>query len=149
MPHVESLEDYFLAKLGKYDKRADKWARTPANGEEWYERAYDLYRADRYEEAAVAFRRAADEDYAAAKSLYNAAYNDYLKGSYDLALREFRAALAAGPVDLAAAHCDLGEGYIQSGRLAEAKREAIAALEIAPNFERAQDLLLKTVEARP
>ena len=33
--------------------------------------------------------------------------------------------------------------------LADAKRQALAALEIAPSFERAQDLLLKIVEAQP
>ena len=62
-----------------------------------------------------------------------------------LAVREFRAALATGPADKAAAHCDLGEAYLIDGKPAEAKREALAALEIAPSFERAQDLLLKTV----
>jgi len=63
-----------------------------------------------------------------------------------LATREFQAALAAGPVDLAAAHCDLGETYFLAGRKDDAKRQALAALEIAPTFERAQDLLLKIVE---
>ena len=66
----------------------------------------------------------------------------------DGAVREFRAALAAGPVDRAGAHCDLGESYFLAGKPGEAKREALLALEIAPTFERAQDLLLKTVEVR-
>jgi beta-lactamase regulating signal transducer with metallopeptidase domain/tetratricopeptide (TPR) repeat protein len=95
-PHVESLEDYFLAKLGKFDKRADRFARTPTNGEEWYERAYDLYRADRYAEAAVAFRRAADEDYAPAKSLYNAACSYALLGDADRAIPTLTEAIDAG-----------------------------------------------------
>ena len=63
-----------------------------------------------------------------------------------VASREFRAALVTGPADKAAAHCDLGESYLLAGNVAEAKREALAALEIAPTFERAQDLLLKLVE---
>jgi cellulose synthase operon protein C len=62
------------------------------------------------------------------------------------AVREFRAALAIGPADRASAHCDLGEGYLLAGQRAEAKREVLAALEIAPSFERAQDLLLKIVD---
>jgi tetratricopeptide (TPR) repeat protein len=66
-----------------------------------------------------------------------------------VALREARAALAAGPVDRAAAHCDLGESYILVGRPADAKREALAALEIAPTYERAQELLLKAIEVKP
>jgi tetratricopeptide (TPR) repeat protein len=63
-----------------------------------------------------------------------------------VAAREFRAALTTGPADKASAHCDLGESYLLAGRPADAKREALAALEIAPTFERAQDLLLKVVD---
>jgi cellulose synthase operon protein C len=66
----------------------------------------------------------------------------------DVALREFKAALALGPADRAAAHCDLGEAYLATGQKADAKREALAALEIAPAFERAQDLLLKSIESK-
>ena len=65
------------------------------------------------------------------------------------ATREFKAALAIGPADRAAAHCDLGESYLLAGRAVDAKREALAALEIAPTFERAQDLLLKSIGGRP
>jgi tetratricopeptide (TPR) repeat protein len=64
-----------------------------------------------------------------------------------IATREFKAALVVGAPDRAAAHCDLGESYLLDGRAADAKREALAALEIAPSFERAQDLLLKAVDA--
>jgi beta-lactamase regulating signal transducer with metallopeptidase domain/tetratricopeptide (TPR) repeat protein len=91
--HAESLEDYFLAKLGK---GADRWTRTPKNAEDWYERAYDLYRADRYEEAAVAFKRAADEGYDPAKSLYNAACALALMGDADHAIPTLSDAIDAG-----------------------------------------------------
>ena len=64
-----------------------------------------------------------------------------------LAEREFKAALAASPADKAAAHCDLGEAYLLRKRPQDAKREALAALEIAPMFERAQELLLKVIRA--
>ncbi len=63
----------------------------------------------------------------------------------DVATREFRAALQTGAPDKAAAHCDLGESYLLAGKKAEAKKEALAALEIAPSFERAQELLLNAV----
>jgi tetratricopeptide (TPR) repeat protein len=59
------------------------------------------------------------------------------------AVRNFRVALAAGPVDRASAHADLAEALLMAGNRAEAKREALAALEIAPTFERAPDILLK------
>ena len=62
-----------------------------------------------------------------------------------VATREFRAAIQTGAPDKAAAHCDLGESYLLAGNRAEAKKQALAALEIAPSFERAQDLLLNAV----
>jgi tetratricopeptide (TPR) repeat protein len=64
----------------------------------------------------------------------------------DLAAREFRTVLALGPVDKAAAFTDLAESYLQAGKRAEAKKQTLAALEIAPTYERAQGLLLKLVE---
>jgi tetratricopeptide (TPR) repeat protein len=67
---------------------------------------------------------------------------------FPVATREFKAALLSGAPDKAAAHCDLGESYLLAGRLADAKKEALAALEIAPSYERAQDLLLKAVEGK-
>jgi tetratricopeptide (TPR) repeat protein len=63
-----------------------------------------------------------------------------------VAMREFKVALAIGPADRASAHCDLAESYLLAGRPADAKREALAALEIAPSFERAQELLLKAID---
>jgi tetratricopeptide (TPR) repeat protein len=63
----------------------------------------------------------------------------------DAAAREFRTVLALGPVDRAAAYTDLAESYFKGGRRAEAKKQTLNALEIAPNYERAQDLLLKIV----
>ena len=64
----------------------------------------------------------------------------------DTAQRAFRAVLASNPPDRAQAHVDLAEAYVSAGQVPEAKKEILAALEIAPSFERAQDLLLKVVE---
>ena len=64
----------------------------------------------------------------------------------NVALREFKVALAVGPPDRASAHCDLAEAYLLAGRAADAKKEALAALEIAPTFERAQEILLKAID---
>jgi tetratricopeptide (TPR) repeat protein len=64
----------------------------------------------------------------------------------DAASREFRAVIALGPVDKAAAFTDLGESYFKGGKRAEAKKQILSALEIAPGYERAQGLLLKLVE---
>ncbi|HQZ38944.1 MAG TPA: peptidase MA family metallohydrolase [Vicinamibacterales bacterium] len=64
------------------------------------------------------------------------------------AVRMFRVALAAGPVDRAGAHADLAEGLFEAGDRDEARRQALAALEIAPTYSRAQDLLLKLIGGR-
>jgi tetratricopeptide (TPR) repeat protein len=69
-------------------------------------------------------------------------------GDLDTALREFRVALDAGPSDLAAAHTDLAVTYFRAGRVTDAKQSAIAALEIAPRYEKAQELLLSIVDKR-
>jgi len=67
------------------------------------------------------------------------------RGDTDTASREFRTALALAPIDRAAALADLAESYFTAGRTADAKKQTLAALEIAPSYERAQDLLLKLV----
>jgi tetratricopeptide (TPR) repeat protein len=64
------------------------------------------------------------------------------------AIKMFRVALAAGPLDRAGAHADLGEALAQAGQKADAKKHALEALEIAPTYTRAQDLLLKLVQGR-
>jgi tetratricopeptide (TPR) repeat protein len=64
------------------------------------------------------------------------------------AVRMFRVALAAGPLDKAGAHADLAEGLFEAGQRDEARKQALAALEIAPTYARAQDLLLKLVGGR-
>jgi tetratricopeptide (TPR) repeat protein len=65
------------------------------------------------------------------------------------ASREFRAVIALNPVDRALAYTDLAESYYKSGKKADAKRQTLAALEIAPTYERAQELLLKLVDSQP
>jgi tetratricopeptide (TPR) repeat protein len=67
----------------------------------------------------------------------------------EFAAREFRTVLALKPVDPAVAHTDLAESYLKAGKREEAKRQTLAALDIAPTYDRAQDLLLKLAEARP
>jgi tetratricopeptide (TPR) repeat protein len=68
------------------------------------------------------------------------------RGDLPTAIRAFRSALATRTADLATAHADLGEAYLRAGRAGDAKVEVLAALEIAPSYERAQDLLLKLVD---
>ncbi|MBM3777653.1 MAG: tetratricopeptide repeat protein [Acidimicrobiia bacterium] len=67
-------------------------------------------------------------------------------GDAATAIPAFKAVLGGGPVDRAAAHADLADAYLLAGRRPDARRETLAALEIAPGFERAQDLLLELLE---
>jgi len=64
------------------------------------------------------------------------------QGHADRAIIEFQVALALGPANQVEAHTDLGEAFLKAGRKEDAKKEAFIALEQAPTFARAQDLLL-------
>lgn len=71
------------------------------------------------------------------------------RGDAPTAVNAFKTVLALAPVDRAAAHTDLAESYLRGGQVAEARRQTLAALEIAPGYGRAQDLLLELVGNRP
>jgi len=60
-----------------------------------------------------------------------------------MAVRSFKSVLGSNPPDRAQAHVELAEAHLAAGQYADAKKQTLAALEIAPSFERAQDLLLK------
>ncbi len=57
-------------------------------------------------------------------------------------VRERRAVLALEPVDRAAAHYRLARALVRAGDRPSARSAVLAALEIAPNYEAALDLLL-------
>jgi len=64
-------------------------------------------------------------------------------GKYATALAAFRVLVGLNSSDPAGAHYDLARALLASGKKQEAKREVLRALEIAPSFIRAQELLLK------
>ncbi len=59
------------------------------------------------------------------------------------AVKERRAVLALDPVDRAEALYLLARAYVEAGDLDNARRTVLEALELAPLFERAQELLLE------
>jgi tetratricopeptide (TPR) repeat protein len=67
--------------------------------------------------------------------------SEYLK-----AIREYGVLLALDSTDPALANTDLADAFLRGGNKDQAKRYALAALEIAPMFERAQDILLDTLD---
>jgi tetratricopeptide (TPR) repeat protein len=65
------------------------------------------------------------------------------------AVRERMAVVALRPVDLAEAQFKLAVAYRDAGDRVNAKKTVLRALEEAPHFERAQELLLQLAETRP
>ncbi|MDE2980630.1 MAG: tetratricopeptide repeat protein [Gemmatimonadota bacterium] len=70
-------------------------------------------------------------------------------GDLEGAVAERRAVVALDPVDLASAHFRLARVMHRSGDAAGARSAVLAALEIAPNYEEALDLLLELRRGRP
>ena len=80
---------------------------------------------------------------------YEAAVHDRLAnlyarlGDHRRAVRERRAIVALAPVDRAEAFYQLALAYSRAGDAGAARREVLRALEVAPGFEKAQELLLQ------
>jgi len=64
-------------------------------------------------------------------------------GRWDGAIRERQAVIALRPVDRAEAQYQLAKAYFDSGDMTNARRTLLRALENAPNFQKAQELLLE------
>jgi tetratricopeptide (TPR) repeat protein len=66
-----------------------------------------------------------------------------------VAIRERRALLALDPTDRVEALYQLALAYADAGDAASARREVLRALEQAPNYSKAQELLLRLRSNRP
>ncbi len=77
-------------------------------------------------------------------ALHKLAGDVYLdQGNAAEAAKEYRVLVALDPPDKAEAHYDLARSLDAVGNRAEARRQVLRSLEIAPGFEKAQELLLK------
>lgn len=65
------------------------------------------------------------------------------RGAWGEVVASRRALLALNPVDRAAAHYELARALAEAGDPAAARREVLRALEVAPAYEAAQELLLR------
>ena len=146
---------WLLASLYGQQQRADaeeeQLARMTAINAEHYEaqRRLAQLRADRGDiEGAVEALDAAIYIYPYDIELHRqlAGYLAEL-GRWQQAARERRAVLALDPVDLAEAHYQLAKTYQRSGDRSSAREQILYALEIAPNYYRAQELLLALRQA--
>jgi len=94
---------------------------------------------------AVALRVIADTDPFDASAHAALAQQALARKDYAGALVELLASLALGPPNLAEAHADVAEAYLGLGRKDDARKAALKALEQAPTYSRAQDLLLAAI----
>lgn len=67
---------------------------------------------------------------------------------YDGAVREYAAAVATHPLDMAGAQYDLASAYMAAGKRDKAEETVLLALEAAPDFRPAQKLLLELQQAK-
>jgi tetratricopeptide (TPR) repeat protein len=65
------------------------------------------------------------------------------RGEAEPAIREFQVALAASPPNVAEAQYNLARAFHAAGKNKEARRAVLRSLEVAPSFDKAQELLLK------
>lgn len=94
---------------------------------------------------AVALRVIADTDPFDASAHAALGQQALARKDYAGALVELLASLALGPPNLAEAHADVAEAYLGLGRKDDARKAALKALEQAPTYSRAQDLLLAAI----
>ena len=66
-------------------------------------------------------------------------------GDADLAVTEYEVLLKLDINDPVEARTDLAQAYLNNGQLEEAKQSVLFALEIAPSYRRAQEVLLKSL----
>ncbi len=70
-------------------------------------------------------------------------------GDWSTAVTAYQVLVDLDPPDPAGAHFDLARAFLALGQKPEAKRETLRSLEIAPTFQKAQELLLKLSGAQP
>lgn len=63
-----------------------------------------------------------------------------------MAVREYEVLVTLDRNDPVEARTNLAEAYMNNGQAQEAKRNILTALEIAPSYQRAQQVLLKAVD---
>jgi cellulose synthase operon protein C len=67
----------------------------------------------------------------------------FAEKQYDGAIREYHARVASNPVDKAGAEFNLAQAYFAAGQKDKAQESVLAALETAPGYRPAQQLLLE------
>lgn len=102
--------------------------------------AGDLERTDYYIDRAIQV-----DPYRASVHELKASYADSINDS-SLAVTEYEVLLKLDINDPVEARTNLAEAYLKNGQILEAKQNVLSALEIAPSYQRAQQVLLRSVD---
>lgn len=124
-----------IAELLEYEQRGGRQPATLKKLGGWLEEAGRSAEAMRTYEGAIYNWPQDEEIHARLGELYLG------HGQFELALREFRAVLELDPIDRAAAEYSVARAYVKMGDLAEARLHVLLALENAPTFRPALQLL--------
>jgi tetratricopeptide (TPR) repeat protein len=144
-PYIE-LADIYKSRGQKQEEAAqlEALSRVDETQVEPLKRLAALRLAMGDKAAALDALRASFYVYPLDPALHKIAGDVYLEqGRAPDAINEFNAVLGMKPADAAGAHYDLARAMLAAGNRADARREVLRALEIAPDFEKAQELLLK------
>jgi tetratricopeptide (TPR) repeat protein len=111
-----------------------------------YRLAQAAYRQNDYDRAVYYLERAIAVDPYHEKPHRTIAEIAMKRADSETAIREYKVLLKLEAKDPVRAYTDLAEAYLAGGKKAEAKETVISALEIAPTYERAQNILLEAIQ---
>lgn len=142
----ERLADAYMAKNDKADAMAqlEKYSSVGGRNSATIKKLATLEEEAGHKDKAIAALERLNYIYPQDEELHRRLGDLLLaKNDTDGAIRELRAVIAMKPIDQAAAHYQLARALNQARRNEEARDQVVLALEAAPGFKPAQQLLLE------
>ncbi|MBF0280515.1 MAG: tetratricopeptide repeat protein [SAR324 cluster bacterium] len=125
----------------------ERWISFQQNAfEATYTLANSAYTQKKYERAVYYLMRALAINPYETKVHKNLAEIFLKRKQYQDAIREYRILVSLEDTDPVNARTNLADALLRDGQKAEAKETILAALEMAPTYERAQSILLQSLE---
>ncbi len=146
------LGDMYLEQKREAEALAEfvGWSRYDENAAAPVMRAAEIYRGrSNWAEVAAALERAVYIDPYDPKLHVLLGEAASRSGNWPVAVSAYQVLLGLNPPDPAGAHLNLAQALLGSGKKQEAKREVLRALEIAPGYQKAQQLLLQLSGGSP
>lgn len=104
--------------------------------QEHFEKGNELAKTQQFEQAAVEFEAALDEDTKFISARINLGVSYYQLGRFDEAIAQYQKAIELEPKD-ADIHSNLAAAYVQTDQLDEALQEYLSAVELNPELAEA------------